>query len=62
MQEPKSRDKSRVIKENQTDLLGFSVFELFDQLADYYNKRMRNYPRSPGDYQIYHPTDRGPNL
>lgn len=36
----KSRDKSRVNKENQIDLPGFSVFELFDQLADYYNKQL----------------------
>jgi len=58
----KSRDKSRVIRENQIDLPGFSVFELFDQLAEYYSsllaisgdekKRIakRGYPQEPDDY------------
>lgn len=40
MKRAKSRDKSRVIKENQIDLPGFSVFELFDQLAEYYQSEI----------------------
>jgi len=40
VKEPKSRDKSRILYENQLDLLGFSVFELFDQLEQYYNRKI----------------------
>jgi len=31
---------THINKENQTDLPGFSVFELFDQLAEYYQSKM----------------------
>jgi len=58
---PKSRDKSRVINQNQIDLPGFSVFELFDQLAEYYghllssknakNGDVASYPFKPEDYK-----------
>jgi len=48
----KSRDKSRVIRENQIDLPGFSVFELFDELALYYERQMlKKYPSEPSDYK-----------
>lgn len=30
------KDQEPVIRENQVDLPGFSVFELFDQLSEYY--------------------------
>jgi len=50
MLERKGGDKSPVIRENQTDLPGFSVFELFDQLAKHYDNLMCQYPpQAPQD-------------